>query len=85
QESVLAVARHLGYEVRFEALLRTDLFLADEMFLTGTAVEVTPVRAVDGRAIGTGQPGPVTTQLQRTFFSVVRGEVSEFRHWLTYP
>ena len=85
QESVLAVARHLGYEVRFEAMLRTDLFLADEMFLTGTAVEVTPVRAVDGRAIGTGEPGPVTTELQRTFFSVVRGEVSEFRHWLTYP
>jgi branched-chain amino acid aminotransferase len=85
QDSVITIARHLGYEVRFESLLRTDLFLADEMFLTGTAAEVTPVRAVDDRIIGAGTPGPVTTQLQSTFFKVTRGDVPEFRHWLTYP
>jgi branched-chain amino acid aminotransferase len=84
QDSIIHVARHLGYEVRFEQLLRTDLFLADEMFLTGTAAEVTPVRAVDRRVIGEGKPGPVTTKLQSTFFHVVRGEVDEFRHWLTF-
>jgi branched-chain amino acid aminotransferase len=84
QDSVIEIARHLGYEVRFEALIRTDLYLADEMFLTGTAAEVTPVRAVDGRTIGATTPGPVTTALQSAFFQVVRGEVSEFRHWLTF-
>jgi branched-chain amino acid aminotransferase len=85
RDSVMAVARHLGYEVREEPLLRTDLFLADEMFLTGTAVEVTPVRAVDDRTIGVVSPGPVTTRLQSVFFRVVRGEVPEFRDWLTFP
>jgi branched-chain amino acid aminotransferase len=84
QDSVIEIARDLGYEVRFEPLLRTDLYLADEMFLTGTAAEVTPVRAVDDRAIGFGTPGPITTELQRTFFKVVRGELAQFDHWLEY-
>jgi branched-chain amino acid aminotransferase len=82
QDSVIAIAKHLGHEVRSEPLLRTDLYLADEMFLTGTAAEVTPVRAVDDRTIGVA-PGPVTKALQAEFFKVVRGEVPEFRHWLT--
>jgi branched-chain amino acid aminotransferase len=85
QDSVISIAHHLGYEVRSEQLLRTDLYLADEMFLTGTAAEVTPVRAVDGRTIGTLTPGPVTTALQSTFFKVVRGEVPQFHHWLERP
>jgi branched-chain amino acid aminotransferase len=84
QDSVLAIARHLGYEVRSEPLLRTDLYLADEMFLTGTAAEVTPVRAVDDRTIGSA-PGPVTIALQTKFFEVVRGEVPHFHHWLDFP
>lgn len=84
QDSVVKIARYLGYEVRSEMLLRTDLYLADEMFLTGTAAEVTPVRAVDDRTIGTTTPGPITTELQSTFFSVVRGEVPHFKDWLEY-
>ncbi len=84
QDSLITIARHLGYEVRSELLLRTDLYLADEMFLTGTAAEVTPVRALDERTIGASAPGPITSELQRTFFSVVRGEVPEFRHWLHF-
>jgi branched-chain amino acid aminotransferase len=82
QDTVIEIARYLGYEVRFEPLLRTDLYLADEMFLTGTAAEVTPVRALDGRTIGASVPGPVTSHLQSTFFEAVRGGVPEFRHWL---
>jgi branched-chain amino acid aminotransferase len=85
QDSVIEIARHLGYEVRFEPLLRTDLYLADEMFLTGTAAEVTPVRSLDGRTIGSTVPGPVTAHVQSTFFEVVRGQVPEFRHWLQLP
>jgi len=85
QASIIDLARHLGYEVRDQPLLRTDLFLADEMFLTGTAAEVTPVRAVDDRVIGSGGPGPITTELQTTFLKVVHGEVPAFKRWLTYP
>jgi branched-chain amino acid aminotransferase len=84
QDSVIELARHLGLEVRSEPLLRTDLYLADEMFLTGTAAEVTPVRAVDGRSIGAAVPGPVTSRLQALFFKAVRGEVPQFHHWLTF-
>ena len=85
QDSVITVARDLGYEVRFEEMLRTDLFLADEMFLTGTAAEITPVRAVDDRRIGESTPGPVTARLQARFYEVARGEVPQFRDWLTFP
>jgi len=84
QDSVIEIARDLGYEVRFERLLRTDLYLADEMFLTGTAAEVTPVRAVDDRSIGIGAPGPITAELQRTYFKVVRGELAQYGHWLEH-
>ena len=85
QDSVIQIARHLGYEVRIEQLIRTDLYLADEMFLTGTAAEVTPVRALDGRTIGASASGPITMHVQSTFFEVVRGRVPEFRHWLQFP
>jgi branched-chain amino acid aminotransferase len=85
QNSIIEIARDLGYTVRFEQLLRTDLYLADEMFLTGTAAEVTPVCSLDGRSIGIGSPGPITAELQRTFNKVVRGEVPQFSHWLERP
>ena len=84
QRSVIEIARDLGYEVTFEQMQRTDLYLADEMFLTGTAAEVTPVRAVDDRTIGAGSPGPITAEIQTTFNRVVRGEVPRFVHWLDY-
>jgi branched-chain amino acid aminotransferase len=60
------------------------MYLADELFMTGTAAEVTPVREVDNRRIGTGQPGPVTKKLQDTFFRTVHGEEARYREWLTY-
>ncbi|MGH9089321.1 MAG: branched-chain amino acid transaminase [Acidimicrobiales bacterium] len=84
QDSVEVIARDLGIEVRHEALVRTDLYLADEAFLTGTAAEVVPIRAVDDRPVGTGRPGPVTTEVQQTYFAAVRGEVARYKDWLDH-
>jgi branched-chain amino acid aminotransferase len=83
QDSVVTIARNLGYDVRFETLIRTDLYLADEAFLTGTAVEITPIASVDDRVVGCGKPGPITKQVQSTYFSAVRGELAEYEGWLT--
>jgi branched-chain amino acid aminotransferase len=82
QNTVEVIAADMGVEVRHEALVRTDLYLADEAFLTGTAAEVVPIRAVDDRVVGTGAPGPVTTEIQRTYFATVRGEVDRYKDWL---
>lgn len=80
QNSVITIARDLGYEVVEENLLRTDLYLADEAFLTGTAAEVVPIRSVDDREIG--EPGPITKAIQETYFATVRGEVDRYKDWL---
>ena len=82
QDTVEVLARDLGVEVRHQELIRTDLYLADEAFLTGTAAEVTPIRSVDDRVVGTGRPGPVTLELQSAFFGAVRGEVDRYKDWL---
>ncbi|NPD30865.1 branched-chain amino acid transaminase [Eggerthellaceae bacterium zg-1084] len=66
-----------------ESLTRTDLYVADEVFMTGSAAEVTPVASVDGRVVGQGARGPVTEALQRRFFDVVYGNVEQYEHWLT--
>jgi branched-chain amino acid aminotransferase len=84
QDSVETIARDLGYEVAYESLIRTDLYLADEAFLTGTAAEVVPIRAVDDRVIGEGRPGPITKEIQQTYFATVRGEVDRYKEWLDY-
>ena len=80
--SVMTIARDLGYEVREENLLRHDLYLAEEAFLTGTAAEVVPIRSVDDREIG--DPGDITRELQETYFAVVRGEVERYKDWLEH-
>ncbi|HEX9868528.1 MAG TPA: branched chain amino acid aminotransferase, partial [Candidatus Tectomicrobia bacterium] len=69
---------------REEPLSRDELYIGDEMFFTGTAAEITPVREVDKRAIGTGKPGPLTKRLQRQFFDIVHGKDERFKEWLTY-
>ena len=84
QNSVETIARDLGYEVRHETIIRTDLYLADEAFLTGTAAEVVPIRAVDDRPVGPGHPGKVTKEIQQTYFSTVRGEVDRYKEWLDH-
>ncbi len=82
QHSVMTIARDLGYEVAECNLLRTDLYLAEEAFLTGTAAEVVPIRSVDDRVIG--EPGPITKAIQETYFATVRGEVDQYKDWLDY-
>ena len=83
-DSVVAIARDLGYTVEERSLRRTDLYVADEVFLTGTAAEVVPVASVDDRAVGTGRPGPITKAIQETFFAAVRGEVDRYKDWLEH-
>ena len=82
--SVMTIARDLGYEVHETSLVRTDLFLADEAFLTGTAAELTPIAEIEGRKIGEGKRGPITEKVQATFMDTVQGKVSQYDHWLTY-
>ena len=82
QDSVTTIARDLGYEVGEANLLRTDLYLAEEAFLTGTAAEVVPIRSVDDREIG--EPGPITRAIQETYFATVRGEVDRYKDWLEH-
>ena len=83
-ETIETIARDLGIEVRYEALIRSDLYLADEAFLTGTAAEVVPIRSVDDRLVGDGTPGPITKQVQSIYFSAVRGGEDRYQHWLDY-
>ena len=84
QQSVETIAADLGVEVAHEALVRTDLYTADEAFLTGTAAEVVPIREVDDRVVGPGRPGPITKQIQETYFAAVRGEVDRYKDWLEH-
>ncbi len=81
-DSVRTIATDLGHEVVEVPLRRTDLFLADEAFLTGTAAEIVPVASVDDRAVGTGEPGPVTRSIQEIFNQTVRGEVPQYKDWV---
>ena len=82
RDSVIEILRDNGHEVREEELARGSMYLADEMFLTGTAAEVTPVAEVDDRLIGTGEPGPVTLEAQALFSQAVRGELEQYNKWL---
>jgi branched-chain amino acid aminotransferase len=82
RESVMTIARDLGYEVREHDLVRSDAYLADEAFFTGTAAELTPIREIDDRLIG--EPGPITKKLQETFFAATKGEVETYRDWNEY-
>jgi len=82
RDSAMRIARDLGYEVEVRALKLDELLDADEAFLTGTAIEITPIREVDGRAIGAGARGPVTQAIQKTFFEIVSGRRPEYRSWL---
>ena len=83
RESVITIASELGYKVSARRITRDDLYIADEAFFTGTAAEVTPIREVDGRTIGEGKRGPVTTRIQQVFFDCVTGKAVNHRDWLT--
>ena len=83
RQSVMRIAEDLGYGVREAPVSRSDLYAADEIFLTGTAAEVTPVREVDWHAVGNGEAGSATREIQRAFFAAVRGEAARYRAWLS--
>lgn len=83
RNSLMQLARERNLPVVEERFTRDAMYVADEAFVTGTAAEVTPIREIDGRRIGTGKPGPITTALQQAFFSIVRGEDSAHSGWLT--
>jgi branched-chain amino acid aminotransferase len=84
RDSVITIARSLGYDVREESLPREMLYLADEAFFVGTAVEVTPIRSIDKIVVGAGARGPVTSAIRRTFFDILNGDVPDTHGWLTW-
>ena len=84
RDSVMTLARGLGCEVREQMIPREMLYIADEVFFAGTAVEVTPVRSIDKLPIGNGRRGPVTEKIQRAFFDVIRGDTDDTHRWLTF-
>ena len=83
REFAIEIAKKQGIEVRERRIPREMLYVADEIFVTGTAAEICPVRSVDGRTIGSGTRGEVTKSIQAHFLGVTRGELSDSDHWLT--
>jgi branched-chain amino acid aminotransferase len=82
RDSVMTIARDLGYEVVERNLSRLDLYTADEAFFTGTAAEVAPIREVDDRSVGSNGRGPITKEIQETFMAAVHGEIDKYQGWL---
>ena len=83
RDAVITLAQQLGYQVREQNLPREMLYLADELFFTGTAAEVTPIRSVDKLPVGSGKRGPITTAIQKAFFGLFSGETEDRWGWLT--
>ena len=83
RDTIMTLARELGYTIREESLQREALYLADEIFMCGTAAEITPVRSVDRMQIGEGRRGPITEEIQKVFFGLFNGETEDKWGWLT--
>lgn len=83
RESAIKVARDMGYEVTERQIPRTELYMADEIFLTGTAAEIVPVTGVDGHVIGNGREGPVTKDIREMYAKIVSAGAKDYAHWLT--
>ncbi len=84
RDCVLTIARDLGLPVLEQRFPRDEIYIADEVFLSGTAAELTPVRELDDRIIGAGKPGPITKKIQDIYFAAVKGENPKYASWLTY-
>ena len=82
RKSIIKIAEDLGHQIVERNLARAELYLADEVFLTGTAAELVPVREIDDHAIGTGEPGPITRELQSVFDDALHGRVARYADWL---
>lgn len=84
RDTIIEIAKDKGYSVTEQRFSRDEMYCSDEIFLTGTAAEVTPIREIDNRTIGAGRPGPVTKDLQKTYFDSVVGKEEKYKKWLTY-
>jgi branched-chain amino acid aminotransferase len=84
QSSIMTIAHDLGFDAVFDNILRSDLYTADEAFLSGTAAEVVPINSVDDRVVGDGRPGPITRQLQEVYQAAVRGQVDRYKDWVEH-
>ncbi|HWE54730.1 MAG TPA: branched-chain amino acid transaminase [Acidimicrobiales bacterium] len=84
QDSVITIAKDLGYEIEYGNILRSDLYTCEEAFLTGTAAEVVPIASVDDRPCGDGKPGPITRKVQETYHAAVRGQVDRYKDWVEH-
>jgi branched-chain amino acid aminotransferase len=80
---IMEIAAHLGIPAKERQIDRSELYIADEVFLCGTGAQVSPVSSVDHRAVGDGRVGPVSKQIRKTYFDAVRGRLPAFRHWVT--
>jgi branched-chain amino acid aminotransferase len=83
RDSVVTLARDSGYTVVEQQIARELLYIADEVFFTGTAAEITPIRSVDRIPVGSGTRGPITARLQKEFFALIRGNAEDRYGWLT--
>ncbi|MDX1486830.1 MAG: branched-chain amino acid transaminase, partial [Acidiferrobacterales bacterium] len=83
RDTIFRLAAEIGKPIREKRITRDEVYIADEAFFTGTAAEVTPIRELDGRVIGSGKRGPVTEELQKLFFDQVHGRRSQYPEWLT--
>ena len=84
RDSVITIANDQGLEVKEERFTRDEVYIAGEAFFTGTAAEITPIRELDGRVIGTGKPGPITKNVQSIFFDTVKGKLDTYSYWLSH-
>lgn len=82
RDSVITIAKDLNIPLREQRMTREEAYIADEVFLTGTAAEITPVREIDDRQIGSGKPGPVTQKIQGVFFDAIVGKAPKYNNWL---
>jgi branched-chain amino acid aminotransferase len=83
RDTVITLAKDAGIEVIEKRITRDEVYTCDEAFFTGTAAEVTPIRELDNRTIGSGTRGPITEKLQTGFFDIVNGKSAKYAHWLT--
>jgi branched-chain amino acid aminotransferase len=84
RNTIISLVKEMGLKLHERTLTRSELYLADEVFFTGTAAEVTPIREIDGRKVGTGSAGAVTLNIQKAFFDLVRGRTKAHPEWFTF-
>lgn len=84
RRSIISIAEDMGLSITEKRITRDELYTADEVFFTGTAAEVTPIREIDGRDIGQAKRGPLTEEIQQRYFDIVQGKNPKYQHWLTY-